>query len=252
MRYAENNSVKTVLAWLKEQGCEITDRGYHGFIARVLHLLPLDRARELGVDVDLYVSLYPGFTVNAAPLPAAQLLVVALPKDRPLAPIYGKMTAEWQVDHWQFSILELQLPQLPAGEGNPRASFRRPILIQGDLVTERILAAAKAAISEAKPKKVAIEGSYQADLIRATRPGTIYKGQISRGGSTMAAEVQFTEPTGNDPSLARCELRLPSSGYIYTCSAKLAKRIPIQPASLTGSEGNRRLTLYHPAETKPF
>ena len=181
-----------------------------------------------------YVSLYPGFTVNATTLPSAQLLVVAFPKDRPLAPIYGKMTAEWQVDHWQFSVLELQLPD---GDGNPRASFTGPILIQGDPVTERILATAKAAISEAKPKKAAIEGSYQADLIRATRPGTIYKGQISRDKSTMVAEVQFTEPIGNDPSLARCELRLPPSGYIYTCSAKLAKRIPIQPAALTSSEG---------------
>ena len=53
MRYAENNPVKTVLAWLKEQGCVITDRGFHGYMARVLHRLPLDQARQLGVDVDL-------------------------------------------------------------------------------------------------------------------------------------------------------------------------------------------------------
>ena len=52
MRYAEDNSVRTVLAWLKEQGCEITDRGFHGFMSRVLHLLPLEQARQLGVDVD--------------------------------------------------------------------------------------------------------------------------------------------------------------------------------------------------------
>ena len=49
-----------------------------------------------------YSSLYPGFAVTPPASASPKLLKVIHPKDRPLAPIYGKMAAEWQVDHWQF------------------------------------------------------------------------------------------------------------------------------------------------------
>ena len=53
MRYRENKPVAAVLVWLKEQSCMISRTSYHEFMARVLHMLSLDQARELGVDVEL-------------------------------------------------------------------------------------------------------------------------------------------------------------------------------------------------------
>ena len=45
--------MEAVLAWLKEQDCAISRGSYHEFMARVLHLLPLEQAREMGVEVEL-------------------------------------------------------------------------------------------------------------------------------------------------------------------------------------------------------
>ena len=178
-----------------------------------------------------YASRYPGFTVDS-PAPASpQLLTVLHPKDRPRAPIYGKMTAEWQVDHWEFSVGDAALP---ADDGSQfRSAFTGPVLIQGDPATDRFVTAAKAAVAEAKPKRQAIEKAYQEDLRKATQPGTVYKGTISFRSTTTPAEVRFIDPPGGDPNFARFEMRLPATGYVYTASAKLAARVPNLPEKAT-------------------
>ena len=174
-----------------------------------------------------YASLYPGFTVNPLTPASPQLLVVSKHKDQPVAPVYGKIGAEWQVDHWLFTVEDLSLPE---DNGRFRSAFTGPILIQGDPETARFVAAGKAANAQARPRKEAIERAYRDDLLKATAPGTLYRGQMSYRGKAMPVEVRFTTPPGGDPGLARFELRLPASGYVYTCSAKLAKGIPNMPA----------------------
>ena len=119
---------------------------------------------------------------------------------------------------------------LPEDNGRFRSSFTGPILIQGEPATDRFMAAAKAAIAQAKPKKEAIERAYRNDLLKATQPGTLYKGKMSYRGKTHACRGAHLPPRpGGDPNIAQFELRLPASGYVYSCSAKLAKGVPNMP-----------------------
>ena len=53
MRYRDNKPVAAVLAWLKDQNCVISRGSYQEFMARVLHVLSLEQAREFGVDIEL-------------------------------------------------------------------------------------------------------------------------------------------------------------------------------------------------------
>lgn len=53
MRYQQGKSVREVLAWLELQGVPTIRRNYHRLMLRVFLLLPLDQARELGVDEGL-------------------------------------------------------------------------------------------------------------------------------------------------------------------------------------------------------
>ena len=137
-----------------------------------------------------YARLYPPFEMQV-PTPASpQLLVIQQPKDKPLPPVYGKMAAEWQVDHWQISIVELQMPDLP---GKLRSDFSAPNEIQGSPEEKSFLAAAKVAIAEANSKKAVIESGYRADLAKAAQAGTVYRGRISHGADAVPAEVRFVE-----------------------------------------------------------
>ena len=176
-----------------------------------------------------YNKLYPGFAVHL-PAPASpQLLAVIRHKDQPSAPLYGRMSAEWLVDHWQFTVQGLAMPE---DEGHLRSEYTGPILVQGDPATARLVAAAKAEIAQTEPRKEAIERSYQEDLRRATQPGTLYKGQITRRDKTMDAEIQFVALVpGAGADVAKFELRLPASGFVYTCSAKLAQGVPNMPVA---------------------
>ncbi len=144
------------------------------------------------------------------------------------------MSAEWLVDHWQFSVRELVMPE---GGGHLRSEHTGPILIQGDPATVRFITAAKAAVAEAKSRKDAIERNYQEDLRKATQPGTLYEGQITRRDKMMDAEVQFVASMPGDVAgLAKFELRLPASGFEYTCSAKLAQGVPNMPVASTNAD----------------
>lgn len=183
-----------------------------------------------------HASLSAPFSVSA-PVPAApQLLAYTRRKDAPAAPVYGKIAVRWQVDRWQYAFSDLELPESES-EGQPRSAYSGPILIQGEPATERYVAAARAAIARARPKKEAIERKYQEDLAQATRAGTLYKGQLSRRGKTMPAEVRFVAAPGGDPGLARFELLLPATGYVYTCSARRAGSVPNLPVVPPGGEG---------------
>ena len=156
-------------------------------------------------------------------------------KGQPHPAIYGKLAAEWQVDHWQFSVEDAVLPQDNGGKF--RSEFSDPILIQGEAATNDYLARIKAALALAKPRKDVIERLYQEDLRQASQPGTLYTGQINRrDNKSIPVELRFTAPPGNDPGLARFELKLPASGYIYTCSAKLARRVPNMPTESTDTD----------------
>ena len=52
-RYQGNQSVDKFLEWLKQHGCSISRRSYHEFVHRVLCLMSMKQARDLGVDVEL-------------------------------------------------------------------------------------------------------------------------------------------------------------------------------------------------------
>ncbi len=79
MRYQENNPVKVVLEWLRKQNCQITIRGYDQFLRRVLRLMPIKQAHELGVDVDLLRAIRIRYRLPVDP----KGVRVALGKRRP-------------------------------------------------------------------------------------------------------------------------------------------------------------------------
>ncbi len=119
--------------------------------------------------------------------------------------------------------------------GQPRSSFTGSYVIKGSHEAEAFLAAEREAIDQVKPKQAAIDSSYAADLVKATRLGTIYRGQVSMGNTAVPAEVRFVEPPTSDEQFAQFEVRLPSApGNLYVYTAKLAKRMPIHPAPAPG------------------
>ena len=178
-----------------------------------------------------YARFYPGFEVKAPASPTPQLLVLTHRANQPLPPIYGRMYAEWQVDHWNFAKDVFNMPD----PGQPRSSFTGNYVIKGSHEAEAFLSAEREAIDQAKPKQVAIDSSYAADLVKATRPGVIYRGQVSSGSTAVPAEVRFVEPPTSDEQFAQFEVQLPSApGNLYVYTAKLAKRMPIHPAPAPG------------------
>ena len=177
-----------------------------------------------------YARLYSDFNWQApTPPPAGQtLLVVTHKRDTPLPPMYGKLAAEWQVDHWRFFPVDLDFPEADM----PWSSFQVPNVILGSQAAEAFLTAARAAIIQAKTKKAAINASYTADLEKATRPGTIYKGQINHLGSVVPAEARFMASPTEDPQVVGLEVRLPATpGEVFTYSVDLAKQVPLHLAT---------------------
>ena len=128
-----------------------------------------------------YATIYPALQVQMPPRSSPQLLSVVQPKGRPLTPTYGKLTAEWQVDHWNFGDADINLPET----GQPRAHFPGSTLVLGSPEAEHLMAAAKAIIAQVQPQKAVIEQNYRTDLLKATGPGALYKGQIRHHGSTV-------------------------------------------------------------------
>ena len=119
--------------------------------------------------------------------------------------------------------------------GQPRSSFTGNYVIKGSREAETFLAAEREAIAQAKQKQTAIDNSYAADVVKATRSGTIYRGQVNLGSTAVPAEVRFVEPPTSDEQFAQFEVHLPSApGNLYAYTAKLAKRLPIHPAPAPG------------------
>ena len=168
------------------------------------------------------------FDVQVPTASAPQLLVLKQAKDKPLAPFYGKVAAEWQVDHWQFTNMDLELPQT----GQPRSSFNRPTMVKGSPEAEAFLAAERKAVTEGKERQTAIESKYGKDVSAATKPGTIYRGQISHPRGVLPCEIRFLETPGADPQVATFEVRVPQEpSYQYVYSAALAPKVPLKIAS---------------------
>ena len=176
-----------------------------------------------------YASLHPGFEVNAPAPPSPRLVAVAHPKDRPLSPIYGKVAAEWQFDHWQYMLLDWNLPN---DLGELRSQAKGPFLIEGEPETARFVAAAKAAVAESEPKKAEIERIYASQVVSAAHPGSFYRGQLAFGSSVFPADVRFLDRATPDPQYVQFEIRVPSRpDFLFAFSAKLSRTPPIQHSS---------------------
>ena len=184
-----------------------------------------------------YSRLYPAFEMQVPSPVSPQLLVIQQPKDKPLPPVYGKMAAQWQVDHWQISVVELPMPDLP---GKLRSDFPAPNEIQGSPEETGFLAAAKAAIADGKAKKAIIENGYRADLAKATQPGTVYRGRVSHGADAVPAEVRFVESPLHDAEFVQMELRLPTApGTLFNFSVRKATHVPgIELLGASGGPGD--------------
>ena len=172
-----------------------------------------------------YARTYGAFDVTAPNGPVPQLLVVQQVKGKPVAPIYGQIAAQWQVDHWRYDTVDLTLPPL----GQPRASFTGSTMVQGSAEAEAFLAAEKKAIAEARDKQAAIESRYAQDLRAATAPGTTYQGQINHGSYVLPCTLRFlAPPPGGDEEMTSFEVKLtnePSYQYVY--AAKLVAALPV-------------------------
>ena len=171
-----------------------------------------------------YAKVYPGFDLKPPVDTVPQLLVLRQAKDRPLAPVYAKVAAEWQVDHWYFSPVNWTFPQI----GSPRSAFPGSTMVQGSPEAAHFFQAEREAIAQAKAKKDAIESRYADDLAKAVKPGTTYRGQISHPRGILPCEVRFIDTPGADPQMAMFEVSLPqepTDRLVYT--AKLALEVPL-------------------------
>ena len=171
-----------------------------------------------------YARTYGAFDIKTPTAPVPQLLVVRQSKSKPLAPLYGKIAAEWQVDHWQFSNVDLELPQT----GQILSSFTGPTMVKGSPEAATFMAAEQRAVAEAKQRQAAIESKYAKDLLAATKPGTTYRGQVSHARGVLPCEVRFLDTPGADPQMAMFEIRVPQEPtYQYFYTAKLAPKVPL-------------------------
>ncbi len=225
-------SVKLTLAPTEDLLGLSTEEDARAFQAVGDELAALVRWRDAFVHSP-YARLYSSFEIAAPAVPMPRLLVLLHKANQPLPPIYGKMAAEWQVDHWSFSQVDLNMPE----PGRSRTDFPGTTLIEGSPEAQKFLAETKAAIDSAQPKKAAIDSAYTAALVQATRPGTIYQGQITHRGSTVAAEVRFLPaPVGVDSPSVGLEVRLPATpGEVFLYSAHLSQQVPLAPAAVTSA-----------------
>ena len=186
-----------------------------------------------------YARAYGSFDVAVPTAPAPQLLVVRQPQGKPLNPQYGKVAAEWEVDHWAFSNIDLELPTL----GQPRASFPGSTMVKGSPEAVTFVETEQKAIADAKQKKAAIESSFTKDLLAATKPGTVYQGQINHHLGVLPCTLRFLDqPPGGDTQMTMFELRLtnePSYQLVYT--AKLLIPLPLGASSAATNGGSIQL-----------
>lgn len=116
MRYQDNCTVSEVLAWLKEKGTEISRRSYQDFMVRVLHLMPLEQARELKVNADLLRAVRVRYKLP--PDPRSSRLTASRRTAR--------HNPRWQrrkiLPKPRSESLEVSAPAYPAQEARPKPS----------------------------------------------------------------------------------------------------------------------------------
>ena len=160
------------------------------------------------------------------------------------------MEAAWQVDHWHYAVTSMQRL---AGDNDAqvRSAFDGPILLQGSPEAAQFLAQVQAALAAARPQKAALDAAYQADLRRAVRLGTTYKGQLVHGKNTLPAEARFVAAAPNASAGAvQMEFRVPP-GYVYRCAVRLADSPPVGMDSDGGSGPKEDLALGYLGVTDP-
>lgn len=173
----------------------------------------------------IYSLAYGAFDTPAVASPA-RLLIVQQAKSKPLPPIYGKLAAEWQVDHWKWSDVDLELPVV----GQPRALFTDgPTLVLGSPEADAVTTAQRKGMDEFRQKQADVESHYAKDLAAATKPGTTYQGEIKHPNGTIPCEVRFVEVPGvADPQTVAFEVRLPQApAYLFSYTAKLSPKVPL-------------------------
>lgn len=209
------------------------DAEAHAFQATADELASWTRWREAYV-LSPYTRIYPApeWRAPASLVAAGQqplLLSCLHPASQPLPPTYAKLRAEWQVDHWQFRAVDFDLPEA----GEPRTAFQCPNVVLGSPEAVAFVQAAQAAIVQAKSAKAAIDTRYQADLVKAARPGVVFRGQLTHRGSVVPAEVRLLPTASGDAQEISLEVHLPATpGESFTYVARLAGQVPL-PASTT-------------------
>ncbi len=176
-----------------------------------------------------YARLYPAFDLPIPAAPPAEAPVLALlhKANQSMPPIYGQLSAEWQVNHWRFAPVDLNIPEA----GVPRSSFASPNVVLGSAEAAAFQQAAKDYIAQARAKKADLDARYVADLVQSVLPGTLYRGQINHRGSVVPAEVRFLPPPAGaaaEPQTVGLEIRLPATpGETFTYSARLSQELPL-------------------------
>ena len=174
-----------------------------------------------------YAKACGGLEIKVPASPMPQLLIVTQAMGRPLAPIYGKVSAEWQVDHWQFVNVNMTLPKC----GEPRASFTDgPTMVKGSPEAEQAVGAVRDAVAQARKNIEAIRSRYAEQVAKGTKPGTVYQGRISFRQDALPCELHFVDPpTGGDTHFASIEVRLPSvtPPCLFSYNAKVTTDLPI-------------------------
>ena len=179
--------------------------------------------------------------VPAAPLP--QLLVVTHPKDHPLPPIYAKVTAEWQVDHWQFEPAEGNTNTVLLNAGKLRSEFTGSTMVKGSQDAEKAIGGVRDAVAQARKEIDAIRSRYTEQVVRGVKPGTLYTGTVSYGPNVAPCELRFLDPPpGGDAHFANFQVTLTSQNppcwYIYKARVTTELPIPVPEPQPTPANPN--------------
>ena len=123
----------------------------------------------------------------------------------------------------------------------PRGWFQGTTLVQGNRETSHYIGEIQAALRDAKEKQAVIERRYQEALAQATRPGTVYHGELrllsTSPPNPVPVEVRFVDVALGNPASHEAQFTLklaqPPTGHDYTFRAKLAEHLPLVPPGQT-------------------
>lgn len=182
-----------------------------------------------------------GLEIKGPASPVPQLLIITQPKNQPLAPLYGKVSAEWQVDHWQFVNVSLTLPKL----GEPRASYQGAVMVKGTPEAQKVEGGLRDAIAQARKEIEAIRGRYTEQVVKGVKPGTTYTGTVSYRQYVAPCELRFLDPPpGGDARFAVFEIKLPRENppCSYTYKARVTTELPIPVPGTQPAQANQNPT----------